>query len=57
MLTLSGYCKQEPRGDTERARVMIGEWRLQRGAGRNRTDEWRFCRPLPYHLATAPEVR
>ncbi len=26
----------------------------QRGAGRNRTDEWRFCRPLPYHLATAP---
>ncbi len=25
-----------------------------RGAGRNRTDEWRFCRPLPYHLATAP---
>jgi hypothetical protein len=27
---------------------------VQRGAGRNRTDEWRFCRPLPYHLATAP---
>src|SRR6266545_7074579 len=26
-----------------------------RGAGRNRTDESRFCRPLPYHLATAPE--
>src|SRR5881398_33325 len=25
-----------------------------RGAGRNRTDESRFCRPLPYHLATAP---
>src|SRR5512132_2790237 len=25
-----------------------------RGADRNRTDEWRFCRPLPYHLATAP---
>src|SRR6266550_477232 len=28
-----------------------GGWR---GAGRNRTDESRFCRPLPYHLATAP---
>src|SRR5690349_4760056 len=27
---------------------------LARGADRNRTDEWRFCRPLPYHLATAP---
>ena len=26
----------------------------RRGADRNRTDEWRFCRPLPYHLATAP---
>src|SRR5439155_23823784 len=26
----------------------------RRGAGRNRTDEQRFCRPLPYHLATAP---
>jgi hypothetical protein len=25
-----------------------------RGAGRIRTAEWRFCRPLPYHLATAP---
>ena len=25
-----------------------------RGAGRNRTDEWRICSPLPYHLATAP---
>ena len=28
---------------------------LCKGADRNRTDEWRFCRPLPYHLATAPE--
>src|SRR5204863_2307403 len=28
-----------------------------RGAGRNRTDESRFCRPLPYHLATAPGVK
>ena len=26
----------------------------KRGAGRIRTAEWRFCRPLPYHLATAP---
>ena len=28
-----------------------------RGAGRSRTAEWRFCRPLPYHLATAPKER
>ena len=28
-----------------------------RGAGRIRTAEWRFCRPLPYHLATAPTRR
>ncbi len=28
-----------------------------RGAGRIRTAEWRFCRPLPYHLATAPMKR
>ena len=26
-----------------------------RGAGRNRTGEWEFCRLLPYHLATAPK--
>jgi threonine dehydratase len=26
----------------------------RRGAGRNRTGEWEFCRLLPYHLATAP---
>src|ERR1700741_902120 len=32
-------------------RFFIG---FERGAGRNRTDESRFCRPLPYHLATAP---
>jgi hypothetical protein len=35
-----------------------GEWAMPgkpRGAGRNRTVGWRFCRPLPYHLATAPE--
>ncbi len=25
-----------------------------RGADRSRTGEWRFCKPLPYHLATAP---
>src|SRR5882672_11801048 len=31
-----------------------GVVRKARGAGRNRTDESRFCRPLPYHLATAP---
>ena len=24
------------------------------GEGRNRTDEWSFCRALPYHLATPP---
>ena len=24
------------------------------GAGGNRTHEYRFCRPVPYHLATAP---
>src|SRR5258708_778288 len=24
------------------------------GDGRDRTGEWRFCRPLPYHLATSP---
>src|SRR5512134_2638251 len=29
---------------------------LERGAGPNRTGEWRFCRPLPYHLATAPQT-
>src|SRR5687767_10939123 len=28
---------------------------IQRGAGRNRTGEWEFCRLLPYHLATAPK--
>ena len=28
-----------------------------RGAGRNRTGEWEFCRLLPYHLATAPRDR
>ena len=28
-----------------------------RGAGRIRTAEWRFCRPLPYPLATAPTRR
>ena len=26
------------------------------GAGQDRTDEWRFCKPLPYHLATAPKA-
>ena len=26
-----------------------------RGAGRNRTGDWEFCRLLPYHLATAPK--
>ena len=26
------------------------------GAGQIRTDEWRFCKPLPYHLATAPRL-
>lgn len=25
------------------------------GEGRNRTDEWGFCRALPYHLATPPQ--
>ena len=30
---------------------------LRRGAGRNRTGEWEFCRLLPYHLATAPRDR
>ena len=29
----------------------------RRGAGRNRTGEWEFCRLLPYHLATAPRDR
>ncbi len=29
---------------------------LSRGAGRIRTAAWRFCRPLPYHLATAPAI-
>ena len=24
--------------------------------GGNRTREWRFCRPLPYHLATPPQA-
>ena len=28
--------------------------KFQRGAGRNRTDEWEICSLLPYHLATAP---
>ena len=27
------------------------------GGGRNRTDEWGFCRALPYHLATPPSER
>ena len=25
------------------------------GADWIRTSEWRFCKPLPYHLATAPD--
>ena len=25
-----------------------------RGADENRTREYRFCKPMPYHLATAP---
>ena len=33
---------------TENKRVNPG------GAGGNRTHEYRFCRPVPYHLATAP---
>ena len=32
-----------------------GDTRIEgRGAARIRTGEWRFCKPLPYHLATAP---
>ena len=27
------------------------------GGGRNRTDEWGFCRALPCHLATPPSER
>src|SRR5207302_11442064 len=27
------------------------------GDGRDRTGEWRFCRPLPYHLATSPSQK
>ena len=27
---------------------------LDGGGGGNRTLEWRFCKPLPYHLATPP---
>ena len=26
------------------------------GGDRNRTDVWRFCRPLPYRLATPPDT-
>ena len=39
-------------------RCGVWSWRveLSRGAGRDRTAEWRFCRPLPYHLATAPNA-
>src|SRR5258708_39908734 len=33
---------------------MVPKVLRSRGAGRDRTAEWRFCRPLPYHLATAP---
>ena len=39
-------------GETSKPKRGLG---LARGAGRDRTAEWRFCRPLPYHLATAPE--
>ena len=28
---------------------------IPKGAGRNRTGDWEFCRLLPYHLATAPK--
>src|SRR2546427_11994276 len=44
----------ELRMKKDQARGVIGGRSLFRGAGRNRTDESRFCRPLPYHLATAP---
>src|SRR5450432_2548420 len=27
------------------------------GARRNRTAEYRFCRPMPSHLATAPQIK
>ena len=26
------------------------------GEGRNRTDEYSFCRAVPYHLATPPQL-
>src|SRR5688572_25236077 len=34
---------------------LAGVARRRRGAGRNRTGDWEFCRLLPYHLATAPK--
>src|SRR5712691_2838352 len=55
-------CRADTRGaEAERetvettARVLDETGEPHRGAGRNRTVGWRFCRPLPYHLATAPE--
>jgi hypothetical protein len=44
--------------DPEVARLMGGPRRfIHRKNWRRRPDlnrRWRFCRPLPYHLATAP---
>ena len=41
----------------EHVRTLPRHCATLRGAGRIRTAEWRFCRPLPYHLATAPEMQ
>ena len=39
-----------PGGGTESVFLMIQNWRRRPDLNRG----WRFCRPLPYHLATAP---
>jgi hypothetical protein len=58
-----GEARRECAAKTERSEgrggrttVGVGGRVLVRGAGQDRTDEWRFCKPLPYHLATAPKA-
>ena len=37
-------------------RGFFGFFKKIRGEGRNRTDEYSFCRAVPYHLATPPKI-
>ena len=42
-------------GGTKRQKADTGPAFYDKGEDRIRTDGWRLCRPLPYHLATSPQ--